>query len=215
MVNFISEAENIQSVRRLYMKTSIIFIISGVVLLILSTITPFLIMISVLFPGGSPEHVFAAPGEIKINITKEGTYYLWNDYETEFNSKTYKSPETLPDNITYSLTDATGKKVDDITEDSSESQTVWNTKRASVGYYDLTPGEYTLSISGLDETRIFSFGRNTTEEMLPYIGIGILAAMLSTPIALIIIVIGIVLMVRHLMEKSRIRRLKMEADKEI
>jgi ABC-type multidrug transport system fused ATPase/permease subunit len=195
------------------MKTSIMFIVSGVLLLILSTITPFLIIFPVLFYN-TPEYTFAAPGTTEFNITKEGTYYLWNDYKTTFNSKTYNLEQDLPENISFSLKNNNKKEAEDMTEDSSESNTVWNTERVSVGYYDLSPGKYTMTVSGIDETRIFSFGKNQLEKMFPYIGIGMITAILSTPISLILILVGIVLMVIHLMEKSKIRKLAYEAEKE-
>lgn len=194
------------------MKTGLILIIGGVLLFIFSTVAPFFIIIPLFFMGSGEQ--FSAPGSKDFELTTKGEYYLWNDYETTFEDKKYLLPEDLPDNVKYELKDESGKVIQNFNSSTSQSQDVFGTARRSIGYYSLDPGKYTLTISGLKEKRIFSFGINKVEHLGPYIGIGILAALLTTPISFIIVWIGIILLIRAGIQKSRISRLEAEYKKE-
>jgi hypothetical protein len=102
---------------------------------------------------------FLIPAIIEVSIEKEGRYYLWNDYETVFEGKTYSVDEDIPHDITISLIDKSGIKKSDIIPDFSASSSSFGSNKKSIGYFDIDkPGQYLLEVSGQTQPRVFSFG---------------------------------------------------------
>jgi hypothetical protein len=103
--------------------------------------------------------MFLIPAVVEISIEKEGHYYLWNDYETVFEGKTYSVDKEIPRDITISLIDKSGTNKSAIVPDLSVSSSSFGSNKNSIGYFDLDkPGQYLLEVSGQSQPRVFSFG---------------------------------------------------------
>jgi hypothetical protein len=137
---------------------------------------------------------FLIPAIVEISIEKEGRYYLWNDYETVFEGKTYSVDEEIPHDITISLMDKSGTKKSDIVPDFSTSSSSFGSNKKSIGYFDIDkPGPYLLEISGQTQPRVFSFGI----EVLPLKRLAVILAIeavfiLAAISGFILVVIGLV-----------------------
>jgi len=102
---------------------------------------------------------FLVPSVQTFEVTKPGTYLLWHDYRILFQNKAYNKPPFPPDQTQIHLR---------FGEREIPSESTWGTTTTSgihekkeIGRYALdAPGTYTLSVSGLEETHVFSFGRS-------------------------------------------------------
>lgn len=137
-------------------------IISGAVLFILGGIIVPVISFVFLFSGllkQKPLAKFVTPAEVELTIENKGKYYLWNEYQTTFEGRTYSTSENLPDGIKISLTDlANGNDIELITDFSISSSST-SSKNNSIGYFKIEkPGKYILNVAGDSSPRVLSFG---------------------------------------------------------
>jgi hypothetical protein len=108
---------------------------------------------------------FLVPSTQDIHIVEPGTYILWHDDKITFEGTVYNKPESLPDQAKIVLTHD-GEKIPMRTSWGSGSTSGTHEKK-EVGRYQLeTPGEYTLSVEGFSENRVFSFGRSELKGVL-------------------------------------------------
>ncbi len=104
---------------------------------------------------------FLIPASIEITIEKEGRYYLWNDYETVFEGKTYSVDKEIPQGIDIQLIGMKTSEKIAIHPDLSIYFSGFGSCQRSIGYFDITsPGTYLLEITSQTQPRIFSFGQN-------------------------------------------------------
>ena len=137
-------------------------IISGITLFILGGIiipTVFSAIVILYAISSKPLAKFTIPGQATVNIEKQGKYYLWNDYQTVFDGKTYFNSEDMPHGLDISLLEKQeGDSVEFIFEQSISSSRGESHKN-SIGYFEITkPGTYILSVLGESEPRVCSLG---------------------------------------------------------
>ena len=138
-------------------------LISGIILFVGGIIAYTLLMIFLFLPLWTflicnEDIQFLIPGTIEIEIEDEGRYYLWNDYQTVYEGKTYSKTEEVPDNLIISLKTKDGALHYDIIGKNSITTSSDSTSRKSIGYFDITvPGDYILEVKGESEPRVFSF----------------------------------------------------------
>jgi hypothetical protein len=108
---------------------------------------------------------FLVPSQQTFHLEEPGTYRLWNDHMTTFHGKVYNKSETLPDQALMELT-RDGELLE------MHASIGWKTTsgshaKTSIGRYEINePGIYTLTVTGFDEERIFSFGRSGVKAVL-------------------------------------------------
>jgi len=142
------------------MKKGIKKVILGCGLIILTWTILIIFVISVFDRIDNIEKTFKIPGKIKILVTKPGKYYLWNDFRTIFEGKTYVQDRILPHDMSFSLMQKKSQTTIPFIDDRSKNLIGDDEARASIGYFSITtPGEYELAITGDTAPRIFSWGR--------------------------------------------------------
>lgn len=99
------------------------------------------------------------PGTFETNVVKAGRYYLYNDYQTIYNGKTYDNSKNLPGGMEIKILNSQGNPLP-FTGDTSFSVNGSGTERNSIGYVDVqNPGKVRIEVSGTTDERIFSFGQ--------------------------------------------------------
>ncbi len=108
-----------------------------------------------------PDYTFVVPGQITVSCEKEGRYYLWYDYQTIFEGKTYSESSNLPGGMSIEFINVNTGEVVPLTSAAEMSETIGNTSRKTIGYFDIREcGEYTLEVSGGTRELVFSLGRS-------------------------------------------------------
>lgn len=137
---------------------------------------------------------FVIPAQIEVSIDKQGRYYVWNDYQTTFEGKTYVSSSGLPDNLAISLREKQTQTPLTFNSDLSIFLGFGKSLRSSIGYFEIVkPGVYSLEVSGETFPRVFSFGQFFLN--LKKIAAIVIAGFVSVAIALwgfILALIGVV-----------------------
>lgn len=108
----------------------------------------------------STDNQFLIPGSKEITIEKPGRYYLWNDYRTIFEGKSFNQSEGIPDGLEIAVTSKTGKN---LTFSSAGITTLHGkgTDKCSIGYIEVNePCELIVSVTGDSEERVFSFAQS-------------------------------------------------------
>ncbi len=152
--------------------SGIILFVGGIIAYTLFTIFLFLPLWTLLIYNDYVQ--FLVPGSVEIEIEDEGRYYLWNDYQTVYEGKTYSKPEEVPDNLIISLKTKDGALHYDIIGKTSISTSSDSTSRKSIGYFDITvPGDYILEVKGETDPGLFSFRQfNYDTKLAMVMGIG-------------------------------------------
>jgi hypothetical protein len=175
-------------------------IIGGGLLFIFAMLLPFACVIPFFVLEGK-DRIFRAPGSIEVSVEKPGRYYLWDNYSTVFEGRSYSFEKELPNGLVFSLIEKESGSVIPLNADSSVSSDSGNQKKVTVGYFELTrPGTYLLSITGNTETRIFSFGRSLFGHIILIIFGVLFAVTISFAVAIgsfVFIVLGIIELVRE------------------
>jgi hypothetical protein len=186
------------------MKKPKTLLISGIVLFVGGIIAYAILMTFLFLPLWTllicnDDIQFLIPGTVEIEIEDEGRYYLWNDYKTVYEGKSYSKPEEIPDNLIISLKTKDGALDYDIIGKTSISRSSDSTSRKSIGYFDVTvPGDYILEVKGESKPRVFSFGQFNydTVEFAVFLGIGGTVCLLMIFAGFALGVVGIVKMVK-------------------
>ena len=108
---------------------------------------------------------FPVPSTQTFNLDEPGTYILWHDHKITFQGKVYNKPESLPDQAVISLKHD-GTEIP-MRGSWGSGTTSGQHEKKEIGRYIIEmPGQYTLSASGFDEERVFSFGRSGLKGVL-------------------------------------------------
>ena len=130
--------------------------IAGAVLFILGTvIVPVLFILPLIF-GRSDEVQFMVPGTFEAKTEKPGRYYLWNDFQTFYDGKSYNRSESIPDGMEIKIWNSDGTQLH-LVSDSSTSTSNGSSAAKSIGYVEIeNPGKVKIEVKGGDE-RVLSF----------------------------------------------------------
>lgn len=171
----------------------LLFILGGIIVPALFFGTIFLFLLT-----EKPVARFIIPAEIEVIIEKEGRYYLWNDYQTVFENRTYSMSKELPNGLEISLREKTNDNVVEFTEDQSIISSTANSRKIAIGYYEIKqPAKYILSVSGKTEPRVFSLGTSFFNANLFIIALIVFPLEMLMGIGgFVLIVIGIINLVK-------------------
>jgi len=161
-------------------------LIIGIALFILGGFVIPFVLILPLFRNESANTQFLIPGSKEVIVEKPGRYYLWNDFQTVYDGRSFSRSEHIPDGLEIAVTDDTGKTLAFNSDTSTSSGSGRNSKK-SIGYVEVSdPGKLMVSVSGDSEERVFSFsqsifpkmflailGGGTASLLMAFIGFGI------------------------------------------
>lgn len=142
------------------MKPGVKTIVAGAVfLLIAAAVIPLSVAIAI-FHNNGHDGQFEVPGTNEISILKPGRYYLWNDFQTIYNGKSYSRSEGIPDGVEIRVHEKNGGPLQ-FTSDARISEKEGTESRNSIGYVNVgQPGTLMIEVSGNNEKRIFSFSQS-------------------------------------------------------
>ncbi|WOO43237.1 hypothetical protein [Rubellicoccus peritrichatus] len=141
------------------MKKGLKTLISGIVIFIVGAfVAPLAVIIPVILAlDDSDKRQFIIPGEHQFEIEKPARYYLWNDYQTIFDGKSYNRSESLPDGLQISIKDEAGEELK-FTSNTMMSSSTGSSTKNTIGYVEVTaPGTLTIRVTGDSDARVFSF----------------------------------------------------------
>ena len=158
-------------------------------------VIPVLFILPLIF-GNEHDTRFKAPGSVEVVVEETGRYYLWNDFRTVYDGRSYNRSENIPDGLEIQIRDANGRQLQFVS-DTSISSSSGNSAKNSIGYVEVSnPGKVTVQVSGGTEDRIFSFSQSGLLRMFGLIFGGFGLSMLVALAGLGLIVWGIVKLVR-------------------
>lgn len=177
------------------MKPGIKMIITGCAMFFIGAfVVPVLFLLPVIF-GSQHEAQFKAPGRIEVEVKEPGRYYLWNDFRTVYNGKSYSRAENIPDGLEIQIRDAEGHQLQFVSDASISSSNGGSAKK-SIGYVDVEhPVKVTAQVSG-GEGGIFSFSQSGLLKIFGLIVIGFCLSMVVALTGFGLVVSGIVKLVR-------------------
>ena len=142
------------------MKSGIKTIIAGISLFILGAVVVPLAVVLPLILGDSNEEQFKVPGNTQIVIEEPGRYYLWNNYKTVLQGKTYNSSESTPDGIQIKIRNGETGELFDFVGDSSMALSTLRNMKTSIGYIEAQEGgSLHIDVEGGNEERVFSLSK--------------------------------------------------------
>ena len=170
-------------------------LITGIILFILGMIVITMVMPILLYDliDDSNGEQFRVPGSTQIIVEEPGRYYLWNNYQTVFEGKSYNRSKTIPDGMEFKISNKETSKPFDFVTHLSISSNRGTSSSNSIGYVDvLSPGRVDIEIVGGGEERIFSFSRSVFTPLLALIVCGALLSMAISFIGFGLFIWGIV-----------------------
>lgn len=168
-----------------------LFILGALVIPVL--MVPF--VLPLLF-GASNAVQFKIPGTIQATVEKPGRYYVWNDFRTVYEGKSYDRSEGIPDGVEIRVHNSKGELLKFVSN-TSISSSAGSSSKNSIGYVEVeSPGKVGIEVSGGNEERIFSFGESGLLKMFGLIIGGFGLSMLVGISGFGIIIWGIVKLVR-------------------
>ena len=148
------------------MKPGLVTLISGIALFMLGAFVILFLLIVPLFLNESADQQFLVPGSQQVLIEDPGRYYLWNDFQTVYEGRTFNRSQNIPDNLTITVTNPIGETLT-FRSNTSISFTSGSSSKNSIGYVDVSdPGKLMVSVSGDTEQRVFSFSQSIFPKML-------------------------------------------------
>lgn len=151
------------------MKSGIATIIAGLVLFVLGAFVLPLACVLLLVLGHKEPVQFKVPGTQEINVEKPGRYYLWNDFQTVYEGKSYDRSEHLPDGMEIKIRDSNGTPLRFVSDGSMSSKDN-DSARNTVGYVEIeNPGKVKIEVSGGNEERIVSFEQSQLLKMAGFL----------------------------------------------
>ena len=137
------------------MKPGLKTLIIGITLFLLGGFVIPVLLILPIFLTKSSEQQFLIPGAKELTIEEPSRYYLWNDFQTVFEGKSYSRSERLSDGIEITVTDGTGKILA-FQSDTSIYSSSGSSSKNSIGYVDVSePGELFITVKSASEKRVF------------------------------------------------------------
>ncbi len=178
------------------MKPGVKTITAGVVLFLVGAIAVPLLVILPLALMESKDTQFQAPGSVEVTVKEPGRYYLWNDFRTVYQGRSYDRSERIPDGIIFQIKDANGAPLH-FSSDTSITSTSGGSSRKSIGYVRVeTPGKLAIEVSGQTDDRVFSFSQSGLLKMFGLIFGGIGLSLLVAFAGVGLLIWGIVKLVR-------------------
>jgi hypothetical protein len=142
------------------MKPGIKTIVAGGVMFLMGAFVVPLLFILPLILEHDQDAQFKAPGSIEVTAKKPGRYYLWNDYRTVYNGKSYDRSESIPDGLEIQIRAADGHELQFVSH-GSISTSGGSSAKKSIGYVGVEhPGKVTVQVTGGSEDRILSFSQS-------------------------------------------------------
>lgn len=178
------------------MKKGLKTLIAGVLLFAVGAIVVPLTIVLPFLLSDSDKNQFLVPGDLEVEVTEPGRYYLWNDHQTVFAGESYNRSESIPDGAKIRVSTAGGA---DLTFTASTSTTVSSgeSSKRSIGYVEVTaPETLTVSVSGDFQERVFSFSKSIILKMFGLIFVGVGVSMLLTVCGVGLAIWGIVKLAR-------------------
>ena len=187
------------------MKAGVKQIIAGVVVFGIGAIcVPFVIVLT-LVRDSVDLLEFEVPGAAIAFVDTPGRYYLWHDYQTVYDGRTYHSPIELPDGLMIEITQQGGMPLDFVSDPHSSFSTIGRA-RQSIGYVELSKaGQVTIDVTGGAESRIFSFSPFSFGRFVGLIVKGFLLAGLAAISSLGLIIWGIVKLANAPRKSAKVR----------
>lgn len=130
------------------------------------------------------------PGAFTVQVPETDDYYLWHHHETTFRGRRYDLPADLPHGAFIRIESHAGKAVNWQTNDGISVSSPGE-KRRSVGEVRLTPGTYTVRVSGFDEPRVMSLGPGVLGDILRLVFGGLFILLFGTGGGILLVVIGL------------------------
>ncbi len=179
------------------MRIGIRTLIAGVVIFVVGAfVVPAAVILPVFLSEGD-DRQFLVPGTEVVEVEKTGRYYLWNDFQTFFDGKSYNRSENIPDGVEVRITGVDGEELG-FSSDTSISSSSGSSSRNSIGFVEVTrPMRVTVSVLGDFEERVFSFSEDGVLKMLGLVFAGFAASMLLALTGVGVVVWGIVKLVRN------------------
>ncbi len=175
------------------MKPGTKIIIAGGVLTFIGALVVPLMLVLPLFGIDTGHTRFQVPGSTRVEVKTPGRYYLWNDYQTIFEGKSYNRSQSLPDGLVIRIFRAeNGRRLEFVTKTNISSSSGSRAKN-TIGYIELAqPGTVAIEVSGKGEERVFSFSRSIIKTVLMRIFGGGAVAVTGGLLGLALILWGIV-----------------------
>ena len=179
------------------MKPGLKTLIIGITLFILGGFVIPLLLILPIFLNESSEQQFLIPGSKELSVEEPSRYYLWNDFQTVFEGKSFSRSENIPDGLEIAVTDGTGRTLA-FKGDTSISSSSGSSSKNSIGYVEVSePSELLVTVTGASEERVFSFSESIFPKIFLAIFSGGMASMLVTFIGFGLGVWGVIKLVRN------------------
>lgn len=168
-------------------------IIAGALLVFIGVVVVPMALILPLFGTDTGQTRFRVPGSIRVDVDEPGRYYLWNEYKTIFDGKTYNRSQSLPDGLVIRIFNAdTGRPIPFETDTNISSTTGARASNA-IGYIDLEqPGTVVIDVSGGDQERIFFFSRSILQTLMMRVFGSVVGAMAGLLAGLGLIIWGVI-----------------------
>ena len=174
------------------MKPGIKQIIAGVLLIGIGVICVPLVIVTTMVRDSVDLVEFEVPGSAMAFVDTPGRYYLWHDYQTVYDGRTYNNPVELPNGLSVDVTGLGGLPLEFVSAPNT-SFTSNGRARQSVGYVEvLEAGQVSVTVTGEAESRIFSFSPFSLGRFAGLIFKGILFAGAAALSSLGLIIWGIV-----------------------
>ncbi|MBW8865675.1 MAG: hypothetical protein JF609_12300 [Verrucomicrobia bacterium] len=171
-------------------------IIAGFVLFVFGVLVIPLLVVGSLVLQKSGDVQFKVPGTAEANVEKPGRYYLWNDYETIYNGKTYHNSKHLPGGLEIKIIGPDGADLP-LVSDASITMTSNGNSKDAIGYVEVAhPGKVKIAVTGDSEERIFSFARSTLLRLFGVISGGVILCAFFAVIGAAVAIWGFVKLVR-------------------
>lgn len=148
------------------MKPGVKRIITGVILVSLGMFGLPCAFLLPLLLGDKNEQKFIIPGSTQVTIIEPGRYYLWNNYKTVLQGKTYNSSESTPDGIQIKIRNGETGELFDFVGDSSMALSTLRNMKTSIGYIEAQEGgSLHIDVEGGNEERVFSLSKFSMRAM--------------------------------------------------
>jgi hypothetical protein len=187
------------------MRAGVKQIIAGVVVFGIGAIcVPFVIVLT-LVRDSVDLLEFEVPGAAIAFVDTPGRYYLWHDYKTVYDGRTYHNPIELPDGLMIEITKQGGIPLDFVS-DPHASFSAMGRARQSIGYVELSKtGQVKIDVTGGAESRIFSFSPFSFGRFVGLIVKGFVFSVIAAISSLGLIIWGIVKLANAPLESAKIK----------
>jgi len=103
---------------------------------------------------------FLIPGSVEVEVAEPGRYYLWNDFQTVYEGKSYNRSKRIPDGLEITVATGDGETLP-FESDASITASIGGSSRSSIGYVDVNAADrLTVAVEGGSDRQVFSFSRS-------------------------------------------------------